>query len=78
MTSINDLVQELMRRTAWQETPEALDNGDYIALVKDGVRALYVDTGRAVQYIESDVYQEENGALYLTTDLAADEREYVL
>lgn len=78
MTDINNLAQELMRRTAWQETPETLEEDDYVSLVKNGVRSLYIDTGRAMQYIESDIYQEEEGILYTKTDLAADEREYVL
>lgn len=78
MTDINNLAQELMRRTAWQETPETLEEDDYISLVKNGVRSLYIDTGRALQYIESNIYQEEEGILYTKTDLAADEREYVL
>lgn len=78
MTDINNLAQELMRRTAWQETPETLEEDDYISLVKNGVRSLYIDTGRALQYIESNIYQEEEGTLYTKTDLAADEREYVL
>lgn len=78
MTDINNLAHELMRRTAWQETPETLEEDDYISLVKNGVRSLYIDTGRALQYIESNIYQEEEGILYTKTDLAADEREYVL
>lgn len=67
MTDMQKMAQELKQRTEWQDTPVELVHEDYLKIVRQAVRHLYVMTGRYMQY-------EENTAIALS----ADEYEYVL
>lgn len=67
MTDIQKMAQELRQRTEWQDTPVELVNEDYLEIVRQAVRHLYVMTGRYTQYDDS-----------LEIALSADEYEYVL
>ena len=67
MTDIQKMAQELRQRTEWQETPVELVNEDYLEIVRQAVRHLYVMTGRYTQYDDSSEIA-----------LSADEYEYVL
>ena len=61
------MAQELRQRTEWQDTPVELVNEDYLEIVRQAVRHLYVMTGRYTQYDDSSEIA-----------LSADEYEYVL
>jgi len=67
MTDMQKMAQELRQRTEWQDTPVELTEEDYLEIVRQAVRHLYVMTGRYTQYDDK-------------TDIAlsADEYEYVL
>ena len=67
MTDMQKMAQELKQRTEWQDTPVELVQEDYLEIVRQAVRHLYVMTGRYMQY-------DENIAIALS----ADEYEYVL
>ena len=67
MTDIQKMAQELRQRTEWQDTPVELVNEDYLEIVRQAVRHLYVMTGRYTQYDDSSEIA-----------LSADEYEYVL
>ena len=67
MTDMQKMSQELKQRTEWQDTPVELVHEDYLEIVRQAVRHLYVMTGRYMQY-------DENIAIALS----ADEYEYVL
>ena len=67
MTDMQKMAQELRQRTEWQDTPVELVHEDYLEIVRQAVRHLYVMTGRYMQY-------DENIAIALS----ADEYEYVL
>lgn len=67
MTDMQKMAQELKQRTEWQDTPVKLVHEDYLEIVRQAVRHLYVMTGRYMQY-------DENIAIALS----ADEYEYVL
>ena len=67
MTDMQKMAQELKQRTEWQDTPAELVHEDYLEIVRQAVRHLYVMTGRYMQY-------DENIAIALS----ADEYEYVL
>ncbi len=66
MTNANQMADELRQRTAWQQTPVELVEADYLEMVRQAIRHLYVMTGRSTQY--------EDGI----TELDADEYEYAL
>ena len=67
MTDMQKMAQELKQRTEWQDTPVELVEEDYLEIIRQAVRHLYVMTGRYMQY-------DENIAIALS----ADEYEYVL
>ena len=67
MTDIQKMAKELRQRTEWQDTPVELVNEDYLEIVRQAVRHLYVMTGRYTQYDDSSEIA-----------LSADEYEYVL
>ena len=67
MTDMQKMAQELKQRTEWQDTPVELVHEDYLEIVRQAVRHLYVMTGRYTQYDDSSEIA-----------LSADEYEYVL
>lgn len=75
--AISYLAEELKNRTEWQRTPEPLLQEDYSEMIAYGIKRLYIDTGRALQY-KSDFISVVDDELTFTQDLALDEEEYVL
>lgn len=73
--SISKLVEELKERTAWQRTPEPLDDKQYTVMVIRGIKRLYIDTGRAEAY--SDALVDEV-AMEFMEEMKIDEEAYVL
>lgn len=67
MTDMQKMAQELRQRTEWQDTPVEMVEEDYLEIIRQAVRHLYVMTGRYTQYDDSSEIA-----------LSADEYEYVL
>ena len=67
MTDMQKMAQELRQRTEWQDTLVEMVEEDYLEIVRQAVRHLYVMTGRYTQYDDSSEIA-----------LSADEYEYVL
>ena len=86
MTSINDLVDELIELTAWQRTPEELTILEYRKMIINGQKTLYIDTGRAQEFSKDmfvseqteDSYGNVTPVQYFIYDLPIDEEKYVL
>lgn len=84
MTSITELAEELRDITAWQRTPEELLDSDYQKMIINGIKTLYIDTGRASQYNKNMIVTVEDPedelvpGLYFSLDLPIDEEKYVL
>lgn len=66
MTDLELLATELRQRTEWQDTPEEMTDVDFLEIVRQAIRHMYVMTGRQTQYGAED-----------TPVLTADEFEYV-
>lgn len=66
MTKANQMADELRQRTEWQQTPVELVEADYLEMVRQAIRHLYVMTGRSTQYGDG------------VAELDADEYEYAL
>ena len=77
-TVLTELIDELKDNTSWQKTPLPLMPTDYINMVKRAIRQLYVDTGRASVYNSGLFIEDADGNVSFTSDLPADEIEYVL
>ena len=67
MTDVERLAAELKQRTEWQDTPVELEDADYLEMVTQAVRYLYVMAGRYLQFDPESEFE-----------LTADEYEYVL
>lgn len=74
-TSISKLVTELKERTAWQRTPEPIDDEQYASMIVRGIKRLYIDTGRAQSFREDLVNHD---TLEFLAELLIDEEAYVL
>lgn len=60
MIDLYALVEELKRQTAWQRLPQAIEDGEYLAMVIDAIKYLYVITGRGGEDIAAMVEQTES------------------
>lgn len=76
--AISRLSDELKARTEWQRTPTVLIDQDYDDLIVRGIKRLYIDTGRALEFSNSYFFVDEDGANSFLIDLKLDEEEYVL
>lgn len=78
MTDVVALAKKLYRKIEWQTVPQDIGQEEMTEMIVDGIRHLYVMTGRAAEY-RSDMLEEDCG-LYTTfaNDLVMDEEEYVL
>lgn len=78
MTDIMEQASKQYTRIEWQNVPETVTQEDLTALIADGIRHLYLMTGRALTF-EEDMFIVEDGVYkYFTKDLPLDEKEYVL
>lgn len=75
--AIINLAEELKSRTEWQRTPEPLLLKDYSDMIVYGIKRLYIDTGRALQF-KADYIKEVDGTQIFSENLELDEEEYVL
>ena len=91
MTNIDELANELREIVAWQRTPEELSQDDYRKMILNGIKTLYIYTGRASMYSKSMIVivpepeEEEESeedpqepGIYFSEDLPIDEEKYVL
>lgn len=77
-TSLNDMAKELKSHVCWQKTPMPLSDGDYLDMIRYGIKKLYIDTGRASVFNKNMIYMSSWGDVVLSADLPADEEEYAM
>ena len=76
MTDLLALAAELKQRTAFQKTPQPIEQEEYIAFVIVGLRDLFIVTGRAGSYNDDLFTVDETGTpIEFKTDLIIDEWE---
>lgn len=81
MQSLTKLARKLYDSVSWQRTPMEVTKEDCEEWIVDGIKTLYVDTGRATQYAASTIEErcEEDGIeLIYYGELLPDEERYVL
>ena len=78
MTDIVVLAKKLFERIEWQTVPDVVTQEDLTALIADGIRHLYVMTGRALIFSEDDFTVEDEEYVSFAHDLPLDEEAYVL
>lgn len=84
MTSIDVLIERLKDETAWQATPTILEYDDYKNFISYGIKHLFIDTGRALEFnykkfieVPEGDYEYEPG-LYYEEEFFIDEEEYII
>ena len=77
MTDITNLAEQLREMTAWQKTPEVITDQQYEEMIANGIRTLFIDTGRAAKYGKYETI-EQDMHLYFTYDMMIDEEKYVM
>ncbi len=78
--SVTKMAQELKDATAWQATPEALDDEQYIDMIVRGIKKFYIDINRASEYSDSKLIwdEETEQELLYDADLQVNEQYYVM
>ena len=78
MLNISEMAQELNELTAWQETPEALVNEDYVKMVVRALKRFFVDINHPSEYNRSLYTTNEDEDTCYDREFIADEEEYIL
>lgn len=76
MTSITDLANDLREQTAYQKTPSTISHSEYERLIIGGIKTLYIDTGRALEF-SNDMIVDSSDTMF-AADLPIDEEKYVM
>lgn len=77
MVSITKMAEELKDYTAWQATPEQLDDEQYVDMIIRGIKRLYIDTNRPSAYSD-EMILEEDDELWFNADLPINEQYYAM
>lgn len=75
---ITELAHRLQVLTEWQKTPIELSEFDYEQMVINGIRRLFIDTGRASSYNADLIIRDEQDDATYDGDFLIDEEEYIL
>lgn len=80
MTDIVLLANKLLQKVEWQNVPKPVTRNDLTVFIADAIRDLYVMTGRALTFSESDFEYDKDEEMYISFahDLPLDERKLVL
>lgn len=77
MLNINEIAEEIQEVTAWQETPEVMDETAYLKIVFRAVKKFFVDINRPEEYNAELWITDENGVTCYDRDFLIDEEEYI-
>lgn len=76
-TSLTQMAFDLREDVSWQRTPQQLELSDYVKMIYNGLKRLYIDTARASEFTYSLNDQDGNEVIF-PEDLPIDEEEYVM
>ena len=77
MTSVTALANELANRVHLQRTEEEFTDDEYVTLIVNALKRLFVDTGRALSF-DNYEFSDDGTTITFSYDLKVDEEEYVL
>lgn len=78
MTDLAPLVEELRRSTEWQRTPQAITLVEYQTMIINGLKYLFIITGRGSSYSDALVETDDSGGLTYSGTLDLTEQMIVL
>lgn len=77
-TSLTKMAFALQDETSWQRTPQTLRLDDYVQMIQNGIKRLYIDTSRASEFNYNMISDSNESEVIFSQDLPIDEEEYVM
>lgn len=77
-TSLTKMAFALQDETSWQRTPQTLRLDDYVQMIQNGIKRLYIDTSRASEFNYNMISDSNGSEVVFSQDLPIDEEEYVM
>ena len=77
-TSLTKMAFTLQDETSWQRTPQTLRLDDYVQMIQNGIKRLYIDTSRASEFNYNMISDSNGSEIVFSQDLPIDEEEYVM
>ena len=77
-TSLTKMAVALQDETSWQRTPQTLRLDDYVQMIQNGIKRLYIDTSRASEFNYNMISDSNGSDVIFSQDLPIDEEEYVM
>lgn len=77
-TSLTKMAFALQDETSWQRTPQTLRLDDYVQMIQNGIKRLYIDTSRASEFNYNMISDLNGSEVIFSQDLPIDEEEYVM
>ena len=77
-TSLTKMASALQDETSWQRTPQTLRLDDYVQMIQNGIKRLYIDTSRASEFNYNMISDSNGSEVIFSQDLPIDEEEYVM
>lgn len=78
MLNLTELAKQLKEKTEWQETPQEVADSQYLGMVLRGLKRLFIDTGRAMQYDVMKFTTLDDESYNYDDVFYIDEEEYIL
>lgn len=76
--SLTKMAFALQDETSWQRTPQTLRLDDYVQMIQNGIKRLYIDTSRASEFNYNMISDLNGNEVIFSQDLPIDEEEYVM
>lgn len=78
MTDVVALAKRLHRKIEWQIVPQDVGQEDLTEMIVEGIRRLYVMTGRSALFNMNKFTQDNGLYISFSDDLETDDEEYVI
>ena len=75
---LTPLVDELKTATAWQRTPQAIAHEDYVNMIVNGIKYLYLITGRGDAFDPATIGEDDDQLPTFTGTLSLTEQMIVV
>lgn len=77
MYNIDEVADDLKKVNAWRDTPYPVHDSDYIKIVVNAIKKLYVDINHPEQYDKSLFTTDEEDVLYYDYDFNILQEDYI-
>ena len=77
MYDINEAVELLQEKTAWQTTPYPMYEDSYVRIIIHSIKKFFVDINHPEEYDRNLYITDENGVLFYDRDFNILQEEYI-